>query len=329
MDHTDEVADGGAGALEAGPRVLAALTHRRGEDGIEPWPIGARGGAGRLQARHGGHGGNGRGEVGQLDLDPGPVLPDDDLPLHAMLLVDGARHADRLVSGSEVQVATDLLRDLATQRAEPRQVVALGRLGEPPPGVQLGGALGSAAAALDQQGRPPEVVDQVRQLGGDVAGIEIDHHGLHLQHVLGAGLALLGDGAGDDIDGAAFARGPGGIRAERCGGVPIGRHPDIVRLGVEALALVDEAADRDQPVAIAERYVEEGGDLLDVRRDGPSGRRHRLPSTGQSIEGDLPSGGNVADFLLQQRCGIVEVAPCGHAGCAQQRLAQEQKRHSK
>ena len=30
---------------------------------------------------------------------------------------------------------------------------------------------------------------QVRELGGDVAGVEIDHHGLHLQDVGGAGLA--------------------------------------------------------------------------------------------------------------------------------------------
>ena len=38
------------------------------------------------------------------------------------------------------------------------------------------------------------------ELGRDVAGVEIDDDGLHLQHVGGAGLALLGDRAGDDID---------------------------------------------------------------------------------------------------------------------------------
>jgi len=49
--------------------------------------------------------------------------------------------------------------------------------------------------------------------------------------MLGAGLALLGDGAGDDIDGAAFARGPGGIRAERCGGVPMPGLPNASGFG--------------------------------------------------------------------------------------------------
>ncbi len=118
-----------------------------------------------------------------------------------------------------MQVATDLLRDLAAQRSKPRQVVALGRLGEPPPGVQLGGTLGGAAATLDQEGGRAEVLDQMRQLGSDVAGVEIDHHSLHLQDMFGAGLALLGDSAGDDIDGAALARGPVGVGAEGGGGV--------------------------------------------------------------------------------------------------------------
>jgi hypothetical protein len=48
-------------------------------------------------------------------------------------------------------------------------------------------ALGGAAAALDHQGGVAEVVDEVRQLGVDVAGVEIDHDGLHLLDALGRG----------------------------------------------------------------------------------------------------------------------------------------------
>ena len=64
----------------------------------------------------------------------------------------------------------------------------------------LSRALRRPAAALDDQRRLAEMPDQMVELGGDVAGVEIDHHRLHLQDVGGLGLAVLGDRAGDDID---------------------------------------------------------------------------------------------------------------------------------
>ena len=56
------------------------------------------------------------------------------------------------------------------------------------------------------------------------------------------------------------------------------------------------------------RLVEEGGDLLDVRRDGPRGRRHRLPSTGKSIEGDLPTGLTPADMANHMGIALIWIA---------------------
>ena len=54
----------------------------------------------------------------------------------------------------------------------------------------------------------------MRELGSDVAGVEIDHHGLHLYDVGGLRLPLLGDGARDHIDGRALARRPCGKGGE-------------------------------------------------------------------------------------------------------------------
>ena len=61
-------------------------------------------------------------------------------------------------------------------------------------------------------------------------------------------------------------------------------------------------ADRDQIIAIAEHHLDEGGD------------------------GAVVDGGSV--LLPGEARRIVEVAPRVHAGRLQQRLAQEQKRHS-
>lgn len=44
---------------------------------------------------------------------------------------------------------------------------------------------------------------------------------------------------------------------------------------------------------------------------------------------DIPTGGNIGHAVIRQHGCVVEVAPCVHAGSAQQRLAQGQKRHSK
>jgi hypothetical protein len=49
--------------------------------------------------------------------------------------------------------------------------------------MQLDRALGRAAAALDDERRPAEMSDQMVELGGDVAGVEIDDDRLHLQDV--------------------------------------------------------------------------------------------------------------------------------------------------
>ena len=88
-----------------------------------------------------------------------------------------------------MRVAADLQRDLAAQLAEPGEIRALRGLGQLPPDMELGRALGRAPAALDDQGRSAEVVDEMIELGRDVAGVEIDHEALHLQDVRGAGLA--------------------------------------------------------------------------------------------------------------------------------------------
>ena len=64
-----------------------------------------------------------------------------------------------------MRVAADLDRDLAAQAAERGEVLALGGLGELPPDMQLGRALGRAAAALDDQGGRAEVADEVVELG--------------------------------------------------------------------------------------------------------------------------------------------------------------------
>ena len=171
-----------------------------------------------------------------------------------------------------MRVAADLRGDVAAQTAQPREVLAFGGLGELPPDMQLLLALGRAAAAFDDQRRRPRCADEVVELGGDVAGVEIDHDRLHLQDVGGLRLALLGDGAGDDIDRSALARTPRWRRWRSSRARRVGVDPDVVRLAVHALALVDEAAHRDQAVAIAEDHVEEDGDLRRRRarcRTGP------------------------------------------------------------
>ena len=163
-----------------------------------------------------------------------------------------------------MHVAADLGRDVAAQAAEAADVVALGGLAELPPDMALALALGRHAAALDHHGRRAEVALQMRALGGDVAGVEIDDHGLHPQDLGGFGLAGGRHRAGDHVDRSALAPGPcgeGGHLLRRRG---IGLDPDVVRAAIEALTLVDEAAHRDQPVAIAEDHVDEPGDLLGI-----------------------------------------------------------------
>ena len=148
------------------------------------------------------------------------------------------------------------------------------------------------------------------ELGRDIAGVEIDDDGLHLQHIGGARQALLGDGARDDVDRRALAIGPTGEGGELFARRVIGRDPDVVRSPAAALTLVDEAAERNQPLAPAEDHVEEGGDLLGV---GIAAER-------------LSDGGSSLKSIHGLKCRM----PSSLTGPAlQQRSAQGQNRHSK
>ena len=117
---------------------------------------------------------------------------DGDQPLPSALVVERAGHPDRLVRRAEVGVATDLDGDVAAQPADEADIVAFRRLGQPPPDVQLVEPFGRPAAGLDDQRRLAEMRKQVIELGGDVAGVEIDHHRLHLPDVGRLGTAELG-----------------------------------------------------------------------------------------------------------------------------------------
>ena len=95
----------------------------------------------------------------------------------------------------------------------------------------------SPPTAFDDERGRAEVAGDMVQLGRDVARIEIDDDGLHLQHVGGAGLTLLLDRAGDDIDRRPLAVRPRGEGRELVGRGGVGRDPDVVRLAVPALTL--------------------------------------------------------------------------------------------
>ena len=154
---------------------------------------------------------------------------------------------------------------------------------------------------------------QMVELGGDVAGVQVDHHRLHLPDVGGLGAPVPGHRAGDDVERRPFPRGPGG-EVERL--VPhriVGLDPDVVRAAGEALALIDEAAERDPALAVGEDDVEEERDL----------RRIRL---------------QIERVVVDHRRRVVEVAPgiklddiiavVAHAGRLQQRCDQAHIRHS-
>ena len=252
VDHADEMPDRGRRALEAGPVVRSALAHR-GDQHIVHRGLVRMGELGlQGHARRGRHVGDGLDELVQIALAVGVQLDDPDLRLEAVLVVDRARHPDRLVRRAEMHVAADLGGDVAAQTADAADVVALGGLGQLPPDMALALALGRHAAALDHHGGCAEVALQMRALGGDVAGVEIDDHGLHPQDLGGLGLPGCGHRAGDHVDRRALARGPCGEGGHLLGSGLIRLDPDVVRAAVDALALVDETADRDQPVAVSE-----------------------------------------------------------------------------
>jgi hypothetical protein len=223
-------------------------------------------GGGHADAGHGRHVGDTLGHLVEVDLEIGR-LPDLHKPGEPALVIDGAGHADRLMGRAEMRIAAHFQRDLAAEPAEAGQVRPFRGLGQLPPDMQLGRALGRGAAALDNQRRSPEVVDEMIALGRDVARVEIDHEALHLQDVGRAGLARLRHRAGDDIDRGTLARGPAREGAELLGRGGVRVDPDVVRPAVLALTLVDEAADRDQAFAVAEDHVDEAPDLARVRFD--------------------------------------------------------------
>ncbi|WP_197604411.1 hypothetical protein [Blastochloris viridis] len=175
--------------------------------------------------------------------------------------------------------------------------------------MQLVEAIGRAAAAFDDQRRLAEMSDEVFEFRSDVARVQIDQNRLHLPDVGGLGLAGLGDRSRHHIERRALARRPAceGHHLVERGGVSL--DPSIVRAAVETLPLVDEAANWNPAVAIAEDDVEKDGDLLAIRLD---------------VEG------------IGLRGGVIEVAPriemddvvVGHAGNPQQRSAHGHIRHS-
>ena len=72
-------------------------------------------------------------------------------------------------------------------------------------------------------------------------------------------------GAGNHIDRRPLARGPVGEGSHLVRDGFSGLDPDVMRPTVDPLAFVDEAPDRDQPLAVSEDHLHEPGDLLRVR----------------------------------------------------------------
>ena len=245
----------------------------------------------------------------QMHLDAGIVAADGDQPTEPVLVIDGAGHPDRLVCRAEVGIAAGLDRDVAAQAAQQCQVLALRRLAEPPPDMQLVEPVRGAPAALDDQRRLAQVLYQVIELGRDVAGVEIHQNGLHLPHVRRSGLAALRDGAGHHVDrrplpGCPASEGDGLLQHRA-----VGLDPDIVRATIDALPLVDEPAQRHPAVAVAEYQIEKDRDLLGVWFGAEGvGLHWRVVEVAPGIEVD--------DVVV------------AHAGRLQQRCAQGQKRHS-
>ena len=115
VDHADEVADRGRCALETGPIVLRTLAHRREQHIVHGGLVGMRELGLQWDARCGRHVGHGLDELGQITLAGGVHLDNPHLRPEAVLVIDAARHPDRLVGRAEMHVAADLGRDVAAQ----------------------------------------------------------------------------------------------------------------------------------------------------------------------------------------------------------------------
>ena len=317
-----------------------ALAHRGDQHIVDGGLVGR--GEVRLQ-RHAGRGrhvGHGLDELAQVAFEIGVQLDDPDQRLERVLVVDRAGDTDGLVRRSEMRVPADLRRDVAAQSGHARNVAALGGLGQLPPDMGLALPLGRNAAAFHHHGGRAEVALEMGPRGGDVAGVEVDDHGLHLLDIGGPGLTGLRDGAGDDIDRRALARGPIREGHHLVGRGRIRLDPDVVRPAVEALTLVDEAADRDQPVGVAEDHLHELRDLRGVRLVAEHvDLRRGVVEVAPRVEMD--------EILGRRRRRVIVVigghggvlGHCGrvgwvfgrisHAGRLQQRSAHGQNRHSK
>ena len=180
MHEADVVADGGARALEARPVIGAARMHGRRQDmrrcdGLSRMSSGLPAIASEER-----HGVDQFGELAQIDFDTGPVFADGDDPLEAALVIDGAGDADRLMGRTEVGIAADLEGDVAAQPAERGEIVAFGGFGELPPDVQLGARPPASGRRSRQSASGGRDAGRDGELGPDVAGVEIDHDGLHL-----------------------------------------------------------------------------------------------------------------------------------------------------
>ena len=348
MDHSDEMPDGGRGTFEAGPVVLAAFAHRRHQHFADKGLVGRA--KVRLQRHAGGwrHVGDGIDELAQIAFHV--VMQFDDLheSLDVVLEMNRACYADRLVGRAEMHVATGLGSNVAPQAAHPPDVIAFCGLAELPPDMTLALTLSRDPAAFDNHGGLAEVALQMGTLRGDVAGVDVDDDGLHLQDFRGFGLAGGGNGAGDHVDGGPFPRSPRGEGRHLVRRLGIRLDPSVMRAAVDALTLVDETADRDQPVTIAEDNLHELGDLHGVRLVAEDiDHRGRVVEIPPGVEMDeillrglcpglmiIMIGGHCCFLGCMRRVGhlgrVGRIVGCiGHAASPQHRSACEQNRHSK
>lgn len=204
-------------------------------------------------------------ELGQIDLDR-LMIDDPDLRSQAVLAMDGARNPHRLVRRTEAAVTTDLAGDLGAQAAKTGDIRTMRGLAQLPPQMQLLlTALGDATAFHRERGGT-EMADEVIALGDNIALIKIDHEGLHLQHMPGAGFATLRHRAGDDIDGAADLGGSFGAGGNSRGRTRIGRQPAQITRRGRRHALLGQAAQGDQPLAPGEDDIEKERDLRRIDR---------------------------------------------------------------
>ncbi len=232
----------------------------------------------------------------------------------AVLVIDRACHTDRLVGRAEMGIAADLHRDITAQAAQGGQIPRPWRVRSVHLMCSLARALGRATAGLHDQRRRAEVADDVIQLGRNVTRVEIDHESLHLQHVCGTGLALFGDGAGDDIDRRTLAvrpcgkgRGPSFSTGGRCR--PRSRCCGACRPGPDPCR---QSRAGGSALAPAEDDIEEDGDLIGV---GIAAER----AFGRRAVVEVHPRVEVQDAVLAHRSSLQQRAAQGRSGIRRNR----------